>query len=170
MDAPHWFQRALDAPSEPGDVVVEGANIHFETWGEVGKPGVVLIHGSNAHLEWWRFVAPYLADNFRVAALDSSGNGDSAWRPRYSARLLADEVWAVCQAASLGPDPFVVGHSFGGFVALETGHRHGDALGGIIFLDFTVAHRKRTWSGACGRSAMASRPVASQGFIPTGRP
>lgn len=138
MDAPHWFQRALDAPSEPGDVVVEGTNIHFETWGEAGKPGVVLVHGSNAHLEWWRFVAPYLADNFRVAALDSSGNGDSGWRPRYSGRLLADEVWAVCQAADLGPKPFVVGHSFGGFVALETGHRHGDALGGIIFLDFTV--------------------------------
>ncbi len=138
MDAPHWFQRALDAPSEPGDVVVAGVNIHFETWGEPGKPGVVLVHGSNAHLEWWRFVAPYLADNFRVAALDSSGNGDSGWRPRYSGHLLADEVWAVCQAADLGPKPFVVGHSFGGFVALETGHWHGDALGGIIFLDFTV--------------------------------
>ena len=138
MDAPHWFQRALDAPSEPGDVVVEGTNIHFETWGEAGLPGVVLVHGSNAHLDWWRFVAPYLADNFRVAALDSSGNGDSGWRPRYSGQLLADEVWAVCQAAALGRKPFVVGHSFGGFVALETGHRHGDALGGIIFLDFTV--------------------------------
>ena len=105
MNEPHWFRRALDAPSEPGNVVVEGVNIHFETWGQVGQPGVVLIHGSNAHLEWWRFVTPYLADNFRVAALDSSGNGDSGWRPRYSGALLAEEVRAVYEAASLGPKP-----------------------------------------------------------------
>ena len=138
MAAPHWFQRALDAPSEAGEVEVDGVRIHFETWGQVGKPGVVLVHGSNAHLEWWRFVAPYLADQFRVAALDSSGNGESGWRERYSGRIFADEVWAVCAAAQLGPWPFVVGHSFGGFVAVEVGHAQGAQLGGMMFLDYTT--------------------------------
>lgn len=135
---PHWFQRAIDAPSEHGEVEVDGVPIHYVTWGEVGKPGIALVHGSNAHLEWWRFVAPYLADQFRVVALDSSGNGLSGWRERYDGRTLGDEVWAVCEAAQLGERPFVVGHSFGGFVVLETGHAHGDKLGGIIFMDFTV--------------------------------
>ena len=139
MQQPFWFQRALDTPSSPGEVEVDGVNVHFETWGEVGAPGVVLIHGSNAHLEWWRFVAPFLADQFRVVALDSSGNGDSGWRERYSGELFANEVWAACQAAELGENPFVVGHSFGGFVALETGHQFGSQLGGVIFMDFTVA-------------------------------
>ena len=139
MDKPFWFDRALSTPSAPGEVRVDGVNIHYETWGETGKPGIVLVHGSNAHLEWWRFVAPFLADQFRVAALDSSGNGDSGWRERYSGQVLAREVWEVCQAAELGPRPFVVGHSFGGFVVLETGHHHGTELGGIIFMDFTVA-------------------------------
>ena len=136
---PFWFDRALNTPSEPGEVMVDGVSIHFETWGEVDKPGIVLVHGSNAHLEWWRFVAPFLADQFRVAALDSSGNGDSGWRERYSGEVLGREVWAVCQAAELGPRPMVVGHSFGGFVVLETGHQFGDQLGGIIFMDFTIA-------------------------------
>jgi pimeloyl-ACP methyl ester carboxylesterase len=139
MANPFWFQRALDTHSESGDVDVDGARIHYEAWGEVGAPGVVLIHGSNAHLEWWRFVAPFLADQFRVVALDSSGNGDSGWRDRYDGETLAREVWAVCESAQLGPNPFVVGHSFGGFVALETGHQFGAQLGGIIFMDFTVA-------------------------------
>jgi pimeloyl-ACP methyl ester carboxylesterase len=138
-ESPFWFQRALNTPSTPGDVEVAGVNIHFETWGEVGNPGIALIHGSNAHLEWWRFVAPFLADQFRVVALDSSGNGDSGWREKYTGELLAAEVHAVCQAAELGPRPVIAGHSFGGFTALETGHYHGDSLGGIIFLDFTVA-------------------------------
>jgi pimeloyl-ACP methyl ester carboxylesterase len=99
----------------------------------------VLVHGSNAHLEWWRFVAPFLADDFLVLALDSSGNGDSGWRERYSGEVLAQEVWEAAGAAGLGPRPVVVGHSFGGFVALETGYRYGKELGGVIFMDFTTA-------------------------------
>ncbi len=138
-ETPYWFQRALETPSQPGDVEVDGVRIHYETWGETGRPGIALIHGSNAHLEWWRFVAPFLADQFRVVALDSSGNGDSGWRERYSGEVLAREVHAVIGAAELGDRPFVVGHSFGGFVALETGHRYGAELGGVVFLDFTTA-------------------------------
>lgn len=138
-DTPYWFERALAATSETGEIEVAGVPIHFETWGAAGKPGVVLIHGSNAHLEWWRFVAPFLADDFRVVALDSSGNGDSGWRERYSGEVLAREVHDVSRAAGLGDRPFVVGHSFGGFVALETGYRYGADLGGVIFMDFTTA-------------------------------
>lgn len=138
-ETPFWFDRALAAPSASGDIDVAGTSIHFETWGEVGKPGIALIHGSNAHLEWWRFVAPFLADQFRVVALDSSGNGDSGWREKYTGKVLGDEVVAVCAAAELGRNPFIVGHSFGGFTVLEAGHHHGHELGGIIFMDFTVA-------------------------------
>jgi pimeloyl-ACP methyl ester carboxylesterase len=138
-DLPFWFERAIATPSQSGQVEVAGANIVYETWGEVGNPGVVLIHGSNAHLEWWRFTAPFLADKFRVAALDLSGNGDSDWRERYSGELFAEEVWAVCAEAQLGERPVVVGHSFGGWVALETGHHYSAELGGILFMDFTTA-------------------------------
>ncbi len=158
-EPPFWFRRALDAPSSPGDVDVDGVRIHYETWGEAGRPGIALVHGSNAHLEWWRFVAPFLADQFRVVALDSSGNGDSGWRERYSGAVLADEVAAVCEAAGLGPRPVIVGHSFGGFTVLETGHRHGEKLGGIIFMDFTVAPPEQyvEWGRRVEREGVAPR-------------
>lgn len=139
IQTPFWFQRALNTPSQPGNVAVAGVDIHYETWGSPGNPGVVLVHGSNAHLEWWRFVAPFLADDFHVVALDSSGNGDSGWRERYSGEVLAREVWEVAQAAGVAERPVVVGHSFGGYVALETGYRYGRDLGGVIFMDFTTA-------------------------------
>ncbi len=138
-DTPFWFDHSTSVPSHRGEVNVSGAQIVYETWGEIGNPGVILIHGSNAHLEWWRFTAPFLAEHFRVAALDLSGNGDSGWRKHYSGELFAEEVWAVCQAAELGPHPYVVGHSFGGFIALEVGHQYDQALGGILFMDFTTA-------------------------------
>ena len=136
--APFWFDRALRSPSQKGDLNVAGANIHYEAWGDNDRPGVVLVHGSNAHLEWWRFVAPFLADHLRVVALDSSGNGSSGWRERYSGDVFAEEVMAVAEAAIAQPKPFVVGHSFGGFVALQAGHGHGECLGGVVFVDFTV--------------------------------
>ncbi len=139
MDTPFWYQRALETPSQTDTIDVLGTPIRYVTWGEPGKPGVVLIHGSNAHLEWWRFVAPFLADQFRVAALDLSGNGDSGWRETYSGEAFAAEVWSVCEAAGLGARPYVVGHSFGGFVALETAHRHSHEMSGLVLMDFTVA-------------------------------
>ena len=134
---PSWYPAAIDAETETGRIDVAGTEIYYEVWGERDLPGIVLIHGSNAHLEWWRFVAPYLADQFRVAAFDLSGNGLSGWRRTYTGELYAEETWAVCQAAALGARPLVVGHSFGGFVALETGHRYGvDLLGVHLHLFF----------------------------------
>ena len=140
---PFWYERALATPSQTSWVAVEGANIRYTTWGEEGLPGVILIHGSNAHLEWWRFTAPFLADRFRVAAIDLSGNGDSDWRETYTGELFAAEVWAVAEAAKLGPRPIVVGHSFGGYVALETAFRHHQEIAGVLFMDFTVAPREQ---------------------------
>lgn len=157
--APFWFDRAFATPSEKGDLDVAGANIHYEAWGESDRPGVVLVHGSNAHLEWWRFVAPFLADSLRVVALDSSGNGDSGWRERYSGDVFAEEVMAVADAAIAHPKPFVVGHSFGGFVALQAGHRCGESLGGVVFVDFTVmppeAHFE--WGGRAAKEGKKPR-------------
>ncbi|MBV1907150.1 MAG: alpha/beta hydrolase [Pseudomonadales bacterium] len=132
------LQTALAADSETSQLEVNGCTINFTTWGKLGLPGIVLIHGSNAHLEWWRVIAPFLTQHFRVCAIDLSGSGQSAWRKQYSGAIFAEEIMAVCQAAKLGAKPYVIGHSFGGFVALETGHLFSDQLGGLIFLDFTV--------------------------------
>ena len=156
---PAWFQRALAAPSEAGDVIVDGCSIHYVTWGEIGKPGIVLLHGSHAHLEWWRMVAPFLADHFRVAAMDFSGAGDSGWRDSYSGAQFAREVMGVAQAAALGDKPFVVGHSFGGFVTLDTGYLFGQALGGIITLDFTISSPAQAAEYAKFRAQRRSEPV-----------
>jgi pimeloyl-ACP methyl ester carboxylesterase len=142
-NSPDWFDRALQTEAEDTFVEVQNCKIHYVAWGKVGLPGVLLIHGSNAHLEWWRFVAPFLADQFRVVAVDLSGHGDSGWRTNYSGELFSQEIMAVCEAAQLGEKPFLVAHSFGGFVGLETGHRFGDQLGGIIFADFTVEPPER---------------------------
>jgi len=132
------LEQALGCPSETGQVEVCDCLINYECWGNVGQPGLLLIHGSNAHLNWWRIIAPFLAEHFRVAAIDLSGNGDSAWRGAYSGEVFSEEVMAVCDAARLGERPYIAGHSFGGYVTLETGHLNSENLGGIVLIDFAI--------------------------------
>src|SRR5262249_22513429 len=105
---PAWFTRAIANAGEPGRTTVDGVSIAYRAWGDVGRPGIALVHGSNAHLEWWRFVAPFLADQFRVVALDLSGNGDSGWRERYTGAQLAEEVWRGVHAGATLARPAVV--------------------------------------------------------------
>lgn len=138
QEYPDWFKRCLAVPVTPGDTIVEGCPIHYLSWGQVGRPGIVLVHGSNAHLEWWRMIAPMLCDQFHVVAFDLSGSGDSGWRERYSAAQFAGEVMAVASSAGMVPRPYVMGHSFGGVVALEAGHQYGEDLAGVVLVDFTI--------------------------------
>ena len=78
-------------------------------------------------------------------------------------------MWAVCQAAELGARPFVVGHSFGGFVVLETGHYYGDRLGGIVLADFTVSPPEdyTEWGGRAEREGKTRRATRVYADIET---
>lgn len=137
---PAWLERLLAIPSEAGSIEVEGADIAWKAWGERGKPGVMLVHGGVAHKQWWDALAPAFIENRRVAAIDLSGMGDSGHRDVYRMPLYAEEVRAVAQAAGLFDNgkPFLVGHSFGGFVAMVAAMEFGDALAGAIILDSPV--------------------------------
>lgn len=140
FDGPAWFERSLATPGEVGVVEVEGAAIRYLAWGAAGKPGLVLIHGGGANSHWWSFLAPQFADDYRVVALDLSGNGDSGWRENgYSLRTWTDEVVAVIEDSGMAAKPIVIGHSMGGFVTIATAAFHPDAIGGAVVLDSPVA-------------------------------
>jgi len=139
--APEWFSRTVAIEPESKFVDLDGAKIHYLRWGDRTKPGLLLVHGNAAHAYWWSFIAPYLADDYNVAALDFSGMGDSDWRKNYSAELFSEEQMAVCEAAGMfdnAEPPVIVAHSFGGFITMLTGARHGDRLAGTVIVDSPV--------------------------------
>ncbi|WP_300541021.1 alpha/beta hydrolase [Maricaulis sp.] len=138
--APDWFVQALDTPCERGSVDVEGANVVWKAWGERGQPGLVLVHGGVAHKDWWDSIGPFLAPTRRVVALDLSGMGDSDHRERYVMETYACEVIAAGQAGGAfdAGKPFIVGHSFGGFVSLALGMEFGEQVRGVGVLDSPV--------------------------------
>jgi pimeloyl-ACP methyl ester carboxylesterase len=140
--APAWFGEAIAVKPDEGFVEVEGARIHYRRWGDRTKPGLLLVHGNAAHAHWWDFIAPYLARDYNVAAMDLSGMGDSDWRPQgYAMDQFAREQIAVCEDAGMfvpTEPPVIVGHSFGGFVTMLTGGLYGHRLAGTVIVDSPV--------------------------------
>jgi pimeloyl-ACP methyl ester carboxylesterase len=135
---PQWLVRARATPGERRFVGVAGCPIHYLRWGDTSHPGVMLIAGAGGHAQWFAHVAPLLADQFHVVAIDLGGCGDSGHRDAYTLELVAAEIMAVCaDAGMLAADirPVLVGHSAGGQFALRTALAHGDALLGVIALD-----------------------------------
>ncbi|MEE4299698.1 MAG: alpha/beta hydrolase [Pseudomonadales bacterium] len=154
---PDWFWEAVEAPREEGVVEVEDVDVRWQAWGTPGAPGLLLVHGMFAHAHWWDFIAPRLADRYRIAALDLSGMGDSDYRYEYDGDTWADELRAVADATGLGTDTVIVGHSFGGRIGLHAAVRHADRFAGLVMADAGV--RDPDEERASDRPPMGGRPV-----------
>jgi pimeloyl-ACP methyl ester carboxylesterase len=139
-EAPQWFSNALRQAPKRMFVTVADAKIETLIWEPAEaptKPGLLLVHGSGAHADWWSFIAPYLAQGRRVVAFSFSGMGRSDWRPRYTRELFASEVMEVAAATGLfdGGAPIVVGHSFGGRVAIVLAATEGEKFRAAVIVD-----------------------------------
>jgi pimeloyl-ACP methyl ester carboxylesterase len=145
--SPAWFRWALEHPLTSNFIDVAGCPVHYLLWPQVSekpsKRGLLFVHGGGAHANWWRFIAPFFTGDFRVAALDLSGMGDSGRRGEYDAIQRADEMKAVIAAAKLGSQPFVIGHSFGGFMTMRFGAAYGDEIGGAVIVDSPIRRPER---------------------------
>ena len=113
----HERRAVADHPPAGQFIEVDGTRVHYVDEGE--GPPVVLIHGASGNVNDWTFdMVGRLSDRYRVIAFDRPGLGYTDMIGRGApvadqARLLADA------AAALGADaPIVVGHSYGGSVAL----------------------------------------------------
>lgn len=94
-----------------------GVRIAYEATG--AGPPLVLVHGLGYARWGWEPVAPRLAEDFTVVALDNRGIGASDVPPGpYSTRALAADVVAVLDAAGV-ERAHVVGTSLGGMAAQE---------------------------------------------------
>ena len=147
MSTPTWFTDAIAQPYDTAEVAVDGARISYRAWGKPGYPSVVLVHGGAANAAWWDHVAPFLATEHRVMAIDLSGHGSSDRRRAYSLDTWAEEALAVARQES-DARPVIIGHSMGGFVALTAAHLHGAEMRGAAAIDSPVREvspEARTW-------------------------
>ena len=111
-----------------------GLLMHVRNWGGEGRP-VVLLHGLASTCRIWDFVAPILARDFAVIAVDQRGHGDSG-KPEsgYDFATVGRDLAAMLEARAI-ERPVLVGHSWGADVALELAVARPELLQGIVFVD-----------------------------------
>lgn len=96
-------------------------------------PTVVCIHASASSSAQWRPLMDRLAGRFRTLAVDLYGSGKSPRWPDVRALSLADEVALLEPVLAAAGDRFhVVGHSYGGAVALKAALADPDRLRSLV--------------------------------------
>src|SRR5437762_12695814 len=80
-----------------GTTTLNGLRFHFLDWGTRGEPPMLLLHGGGQTAHSGDEVAPDLARENHVLALDQRGHGDTDWAPagRYRRDDLVAEIGAL---------------------------------------------------------------------------
>ena len=86
-------------------------------WRSGEGPPLVLVHGTAADHSRWRPVLPALEEHFTVYAVDRRGRGGSGDSDDYTVEREFEDVAAVVD--SIGESVNLLGHSYGGLLALE---------------------------------------------------
>lgn len=130
-----FIERSRARPGTSRHVDAAGIRLHYLEWsGPADAPPLLLLHGYLAHAHWWDFVAPWLAERFRVIAPDFGGMGDSAYRPEYSYAQFHAEVCALIEATGIHGCTGI-GHSFGGRALLYACHARPELFARAIVVD-----------------------------------
>jgi len=125
------------ATAEDRFIEVDGMQIRYREWGtrKQGEPAIVLIHGFANTQGTFRALAPALADDYYVVALDMPGFGlsdkpdDRDYSNTSQAKLVGDF------ARALGLEQYVIGgHSMGGTHAVHVAINEPEVVG-VIFLN-----------------------------------
>lgn len=118
-----------------GFLPLNGLQLHYREWPGGGRP-LLLLHGLASTCHIWDLVAPQLAAaGHRVVALDQRGHGQSD-KPDDGydfATIVADDLAAI-ESLEL-TRPVVIGHSWGGNVAVELAAARPEAVSGLVLID-----------------------------------
>ena len=116
-----------------GFVTANGLRIHYVDFRGEGRP-IVAIHGMGSTGWVWRELPRALGR--RVVATDLRGHSDSQWNPdgSYFSADAAADIAGVIDALGLGQVD-VIGHSWGGLIAVSLADRLGDRVRRLVVVD-----------------------------------
>jgi pimeloyl-ACP methyl ester carboxylesterase len=121
--------------------VLSKRNLRIDYTDDGDGQTVVLIHSSVSANRQWRALIEALKDRYRVLAINLFGYGETTRWPATSPQSLyaqAQLIVALCEEA---PGPIhLVGHSFGGSVALKAASILGSRIGDLILLEPNPFH------------------------------
>jgi pimeloyl-ACP methyl ester carboxylesterase len=123
--------RLVDVGGYPTRVVELGVRDR-----ESGEPVLVLLAGAGSPLETWQGWLNDVADLAPVVSYDRPGIGGSTFDElEASPAHLVEHAHAVLEALSIPPPYVLVGHSWGGTLALHYAGRYPREVVGVVYLD-----------------------------------
>ncbi|MCW4352265.1 alpha/beta hydrolase [Hoyosella sp. YIM 151337] len=98
-------------------------------------PAILALHGLTGHgLRWQHFARDQLAD-YRVIAPDLRGHGRSPWVPPWTIEQHVADLTAILRHLDRA---VIVGHSFGGNLAVHLSRAMPERVAGLVLLDPAV--------------------------------
>jgi lipase len=111
--------------------------LHVHRYGPSRPPQILAIHGLTGHGQRWQSLATRHLTEFAIAAPDLIGHGRSSWAAPWTldanVAALADLLDGEAEGSVV-----VVGHSFGGAVALNLAAARPDLVAALVLLDPAV--------------------------------
>ncbi|MFD1813367.1 alpha/beta fold hydrolase [Rhodococcus gannanensis] len=95
---------------------------------------VLALHGLTGHGKRWRHLADGHLPQVRMIAPDLRGHGRSTWSPPWGIADQVDSLVDLLDAEATGP-AIVVGHSYGGAIAMHLAARVPEKVRALILLD-----------------------------------
>src|SRR4029077_15157858 len=119
-----------------GATTLNGLHFHFLDWGADGERPLLLLHWGAQTAHSWDDVAPDLATDHHVLALDQRGHGDSAWAPagRYARADFVGDVLAFLDDRAW-PAATLVALSLGGVNSIAFAAAHPERIRGLVVVD-----------------------------------
>ncbi|PWJ21043.1 alpha/beta hydrolase [Jannaschia seohaensis] len=102
---------------------------------EQAGPAVILLHSSVAGAGQWRRTKAALGDRFHCIAPDLYGYGASPGWCGPGRQTLDDQVALIEAALPMEGSFSIVGHSFGGTVAMQLAARHPDRIDRLVLIE-----------------------------------
>jgi pimeloyl-ACP methyl ester carboxylesterase len=125
----------MTSPEDRSATVGE-LTLHYLDWGTAGRPSLLCLHGITQTAHSWDEVAPALARNHHVRALDQRGHGDSTWAPDGDYRIATQNGDIERFLATIDAAPAIlVALSMGGLVALTLAARRPDLVRALVVVD-----------------------------------
>ena len=108
--------------------------LHLNRYGPPGPAKVLLIHGLTGHGSRWHTLASRHLSEIAVLAPDLIGHGRSSWAAPWTIDANVAALARLIEAEAAGP-VVVVGHSFGGAIALHLAAARPELVSGLVLLD-----------------------------------